>query len=66
VVLQAPKNVACSPRNGAPASQKAEQTLQFSPYYCTYVLKFSALVRDGASVALFLKIVFDKGGVPAY
>jgi hypothetical protein len=43
-----------------------EQILQFRADYCTYVLSFSSLGRFREGSALFLKIVFDKEGHPAY
>jgi hypothetical protein len=46
--------------------QNPEQTLQFWMDYCTYVLNFWSAETRGQGTTLFPKIVFDKGGAPAY
>jgi hypothetical protein len=43
-----------------------EQTLQFVPDDCTYGGRFSPKRRRRNESSLFLKIVFDKQGDPAY
>ena len=54
------------PRTAANRSINRERILQFGQDYCTYVLSFSALRGFRGGPSLFLKIVFDKGGPPAY
>jgi hypothetical protein len=46
--------------------QNPEQTLQFWMDYCTYVLNFRSEETRVQGTTLFPKIVFDKGGAPAY
>jgi hypothetical protein len=46
--------------------QNPEQTLQFCMDYCTYVLNFWSEETRVQASTLFPKIVFDKGGAPAY
>jgi hypothetical protein len=59
-------NCAQTVRNRCRMPQTPEQTPQIRAYYCSYVLRFSALERDEGAPSLFLKIVFDKGGAAAY